>query len=144
MSEKKRSRKTKDIWVDIKKNLTEEEINDLAQKIVTNKVFIDRQIRSMNERLVGRIFMPLTFLKHEQLRTLQKDPPEMIYSYYKDQVGNRYINGYPSFGSISFVWYQGDVEKVLNRAQEIHDFMKSNVEQKTDDVKEVDRILPAE
>lgn len=145
MSEKakKRSRKSKDLFGDIKQRFTDKEVNDLAQKIVSGQVFTDRHIREGDQNLVGTIFMPLIFMKPNQIRALKNNPPAMVYADYKNTMGSRSINGYPSFGTVVFVWHQEDVEKVFQRVKEINEFMNSD-DKKIDDPGKVEDSLSTE
>ena len=106
------------------RHLTEDEIKDIANKIVTNEIFTDRHLRSYNETTFMTVFMPLFLIEKKDREFIVKNQPAMVYAYMKDTMGSRSINGNPCFSSISFVWNQEDVEKIFNKGQEILEFME--------------------
>lgn len=87
--------------------MSEEDVLTLARDIVARRVFTSNHIRP--EDLAGCltvIFLPLAFMNPQ-------DAPAdvgMLWEFL-DRAGPRYINGYPSFGSLHYVT-QADTARV--------------------------------
>lgn len=73
---------------------TDEELIQLAKDIWAGQVFTSAQCDEPH--LLQMIFMPLTFMKPEQLQQLKDDDVTLFYGRMSD-AGDRGINGYPIF-----------------------------------------------
>ena|SRR3990167_4761517 len=90
------------------KNLMDEEIKRLAEDIYRGLVFTDMHVQNPND--MSTVFMPLIFLKEEQIEEFKANPPGLIYEY-MDKAGRMAINGMPVFWSFSML-NQEDAKKV--------------------------------
>lgn len=95
--------------------LTEKEIADLANDMYRGLIFTDRHVQ--NPKDVPSVFMPIIFMKKEDIEKLKANPPGMIYEYL-DQAGPRAINGMPMFMSLRMISVK-DTEKVMERYKKI-------------------------
>jgi hypothetical protein len=77
---------------------TDEELKQLAQDILMDKVFTDRHLRNDNPQTFALVFMPFAMANAEQLEAMKKEDIGMVYEYLSE-AGPRSINGLPTFFS---------------------------------------------
>jgi hypothetical protein len=81
-------------------NKTDEELKEIALGIHKGHIFTDRHVRSAQE--LSLVFMPLIFLKEEQIDKIKKEDIGMVYEY-MDKAGPRSVNGMPCFMSMQMI-----------------------------------------
>lgn len=79
---------------------TEVELKTIARDLLAGTIFTDRHLREHDSDLLGNIFMPLLFMKHEDSVAMAKTAPGLIFEYIS-KAGSRSINGYPIFFSFA-------------------------------------------
>lgn len=79
---------------------TKEELNQIALDIVEGKIFTSCQVKDF--ALVKSVFMPLMFLKSEDVEELIQEECELFYEYLSE-AGSHGINGYPTFMSAQYL-----------------------------------------
>ncbi len=94
----------------------EEKIRELALGVVHGDIFTSMQLSRTEVELLPIIFMPLMLAPDKFRRQLQEHPPTIIYAKYKDQMGNRGINGYPIFSACGML-YKRDAELFLEKVK---------------------------
>lgn len=99
------------------KNLTDDEINALAEDIYRDRVFTSDQIRKGDLNMLPVIFVPIIFADKKIIELMQKDAPGMIYEHISE-AGPRSVNGYPTFFSFHTV-SQEDAKKVWEKVEQI-------------------------
>ena len=99
------------------KNLTDDEINALAENIYRERVFTSNHIRQGDLEMLPVIFMPLVFADEKLREHLLKDAPGMIYEHLSE-AGQLSINGYPIFFSFHIV-SQENTKKVWEKFEQI-------------------------
>lgn len=95
--------------------LTEKEIADLANDLYRCMIFTDRHVQRPED--VPSVFMPLIFMKKDDIEKLKANPPGMIYEYFSE-AGPRSINGMPMFMSFRMIGIE-DTAKVMERYNKI-------------------------
>lgn len=95
--------------------LAEKEVADLANDLYRGMIFTDRHMQRPED--VPSVFMPLIFMKKEDIEKLQANPPGMIYEYFSE-AGPRSINGMPMFMSFRMISVE-DTTKVMERYNKI-------------------------
>lgn len=98
---------------------TPEEIKKIAMDIHQNLIFTDRHVENPND--LGMVFMPLVFglpMSDEEVKEIG-----MIYEY-MTKSSSRSINGYPCFGSFSFL-NKEDSKLVMEKLKEISEALKA-------------------
>ena len=98
------------------KPLKDEGIKKLAEDIYRGLVFTDRHVQNPDD--ISRVFLPLVFLKKEQIEELLADLPGMMIYEYMDKAGPMSINGMPIFYSLRLL-DQEDVKKVNEKYLQI-------------------------
>jgi hypothetical protein len=79
------------------RRMTDEEVEQLARDLVTNRVFMSDQCRRPED--VGLAFPILSFLEKQDVDKMVKDGIVHVYEYTSAAVSGRSINGYPMFFS---------------------------------------------
>lgn len=123
--------------------LTEEQISDIVQGIVDGTIFLDRYIKETDVQVAQIVFVPLIFLNRDDRKKFAENPPAMVYAHMKDANGSRSINGYPMFGTCSYVQDKGDVKIIFERVDKIKKAMEA-ISKGTDagsDKEKDDRVL---
>jgi hypothetical protein len=88
---------------------TDEEIRELAEKIVTGQAIHNQQVP---QDLWTLVFLPLAFVEPNQTQDLFGEAA-LIYGE-TDSAGPRTVNGFPVFGKISIL-NQADLERLKAR-----------------------------
>lgn len=99
------------------KNLTDDEINVLAEDIFRGKVFTSAQVRTEDRNMLPAIFLPLALANQKLIEEMRKETPGMIYEHLCE-AGPSSINGYPTFLSVHMV-SQSDTKKVWEKYDKI-------------------------
>ena len=102
--------------------MTKDEIKQLATDTFKEKVFFTTMIREIDMHLIPSIFMPVTFLKEEQIKQLQDDKVVAFYEY-MEKASPRCINGYPIFMSMQTITGDDlkDLQKIVGKLTEATD-----------------------
>ena len=108
--------------------LTDKEIADIANDLYRGMIFTDRHIQRPED--VASVFMPLIFMKENDIKKLKADPPGMIYEYFSEAMP-RSINGMPMFMSCRMISIK-DTKKVMDIYKRIKQAVES-VNQATED-----------
>ncbi len=82
---------------------TREELAKIGKDMALGLVFTSNHIREADLSAMATIFMPLVFMKPEELKKLREEDKAYVFFEYNDKAGPRSINGYPSFFSFSFL-----------------------------------------
>ena len=101
----------------MKQNLTDVEINTLAEDIYRDRVFTSNHVRLGDLNMFPVIFVPLIFADKKIIEKLRKDAPGMIYEHISE-AGPRSVNGYPTFFSFHIVSKE-DAKKVWEKVEQI-------------------------
>lgn len=104
---------------EVNKEMTDEELKQIAQDMVAGKVFTDRHIQQgMSPNMV---FLPLLFLNEKQVQVFQQGVDDgrvfMIYEY-MDKAGPRTMNGMPQFFSYRIL-NKEQTEKMIDYYEKI-------------------------
>jgi hypothetical protein len=102
---------------DMYKQMTDQEIKQLAEDMYKGLIFTDRHIKIQNDILA--VFVPLVLMEKEVIDELQRNPPGMIYEYI-DKAGPMAINGMPIFLSLRLLSVD-DTKKVFDRYNKIRE-----------------------
>lgn len=96
-------------------SLADEEIKKLAEDIYKGHIFTNKHIH--NPKDMQMVFIPLLFLKEEQVKQINKNPPGLVYEY-MSAACPRSINGMPIFMSFRMIG-QEDAKKVFEKYEQI-------------------------
>jgi hypothetical protein len=100
------------------KNVTNEELNQLAIDYDKDVIFSNRHIRKQDVvNKLQLIFMSLFFMNEEQVRQFKDDPPGLIYEYMERSLSIG-INGYPIFPSCRVI-NKKDTTKLFEKVSRI-------------------------
>lgn len=98
---------------------SDKQLRALAMAIERNEVFGSWVLRKGEENLWPMIWMPLAFMKPEDLEDLKRREIVHVFSYMKDHRTMRAINGYPmGFGEMNLLT-KLDFEKLADLHEEL-------------------------
>ncbi len=98
----------------ILKQLTEDEINQLAEDIYKERVFTSMQVQPVK---CPQVFLPLIFAGQEFMMQLLKEGPGLMYEHLSE-AGPYAMDGLPMFVSFHVISME-DTKKVLKRVEQI-------------------------
>lgn len=101
------------------------ELKEIARKIVANEIFPSWAIRKNDERLLGSIFMPLMFLKDEDVKEMKDAEITFFFEEYCKSMP-RSINGYPMFMSFNAL-SKDEGKLVINYCKVIDNAIKNTL-----------------
>ena len=105
---------------------TDAELRRLALDIMGGSVFTDRHIRPEDRSLLSSIFLPLSFLRRDQVENMRKHEVTVFFAP-MTEAGSRGINGYPSFMTMHTLVRQ-EAEKLDSYLQELGAFVEGDGE----------------
>lgn len=103
------------------KRKTEAELEQLAQDLVAGRVFHSSMVA--DPKMLGMVFMVLSFLDREQAEALQAADIASFYEYL-DKAGPRSVNGMPCFFSHQSLDLH-DTKELFKRAMEVEAFLNA-------------------
>ncbi len=96
---------------------TDREIKDLALGVYKREIFTSAQIEKGYENMLHLIFMPLVFMKQEQIDEMQEHGVFLFYANMSDACPSS-CNGYPSFLSMGYL-DKDDAERMWDKYEAI-------------------------
>ena len=119
---------------------TDKEIKDLALGVYKGEIFTSAQIRKGYENMLHLIFMPLVFMKPEQLDELKEQGAYLFYANMSD-AGPTSCNGYPSFFSMGYL-DKDDTERMWDKYEAIKKAIDGEMEKLPEGQIEIDYQNP--
>jgi len=106
---------------------SDEELKKIALGIFKGEIFTSWNIRPEDQHLLPLIFMPLGFIKPEQIKELEEKKIVAVFEYL-DKALPKTVNGYPIFMSCQLLT-QEEAEKVIKYYNEIKKKVSDVVEE---------------